>query len=904
MSLAPGTRIGVYQVEAALGRGGMGEVYRARDVRLGRRVAIKVLPPELTQDRDRLARVEREARALAALNHPNIAVLYGVEETSGAWALVLELIEGETLGSRLLRGLSLSEALALARQIAAALDAAHEKGIVHRDLKLGNVMVTPAGTVKVLDFGLAKLVEAGSVDLTQATTETLATATGAVVGTPAYMSPEQARGQMVDKRTDIWAFGCVLFELLSGRRAFEGATVSDTLAAILFREPDWTALPEKTPAPIARLVRRCLRKAVHERLRDIGDASFALDEELTEVAPSPEARSGRSGAWWAAVGLASAAGALAGAALVAISLERAPNTATSHPREATRLTSDEGLTADPAISQDGTMVAYASEREGSLDIWLQQVAGGAALRLTRDAADESEPAFSPDRSSIAFRSERDGGGIYLASALGGGQPRLLAARGRRPRFSPDRQFIAYWTGSTVGFTPRAGEYRVFVAPVSGGAPREIAGFTGAPFPVWSPDGRSLLMLASIDPQPIASSFDWWLVPLDSRKPVRTSVASRMRAQGVHIAEDSLGPDAWSGDEVFFSDLRHVWAVPFDSATGEARTARQVTFGTSSDVQPAVAANGVMAFSTIATANNVWALPLDANAGTVVGTARRLTAGIGRNARAAMSVDGRRLAYVSGATTRSSLLIRDLEAGTVTDLGLAGSFGPALSPDGSMVAFESPETDPNNPQATVKVIPASGGPSRVLCGEGCQIGEWTSDSASMVVRVRRRFDLIHAQSGSRRPLIVGSLAIDRPELSPDNTTMAFRAVGQNGELSQVLLAPVHSDRPATEDEWVRMVPDEEDVRPCGWSPDGRLVYFLSARDGTRCLYAQRIDPRTRATVGAPIAVQHFHGIRNYRPGASGVISTGPTNAIRAGMFLFDYAEYTGNIWTIPSSKNEP
>src|SRR4051812_6759406 len=292
MDLASGTRLGVYEIQSLLGVGAMGEVYRARDTRLGRNVAIKILPRAFTSDSHRLARFEREARVMATLSHPNIAAIYGVEERGDVCALVLELVEGETLAERIARErrrlrsggsaertMTPHDALTLARQIAEALDVAHEKGIVHRDLKPANIMITADGVVKVLDFSLAK----PAIDQASADSPTLTlhdTPDGAVVGTAAYMSPEQARGQPVDKRTDIWAFGCVLYEMLTGRAAFAGQTLSDTFVAIIDREPPWASLPAAVPPPIRRLLQRALEKDPKRRLRDIGDARVEIDEAL------------------------------------------------------------------------------------------------------------------------------------------------------------------------------------------------------------------------------------------------------------------------------------------------------------------------------------------------------------------------------------------------------------------------------------------------------------------------------------------------------------------------------------------------------------------------------------------------------------------------------------------------
>src|SRR3989454_219571 len=284
-------RLGPYDILAPLGAGGMGEVYRARDTKLGRDVAIKILPELFAADPERLARFEREAHLLAALNHPNIAQIHGLEESNGIRALVMELVEGPTLAERIADGaIPLAEALRLARQIADALEAAHEQGIIHRDLKPANIKLRPDGTVKVLDFGLAKLAESSSaasgpgLALSQSptiTTPAMMTGVGVILGMAAYMAPEQAKGRAADRRSDVWAFGCVLYEMLTGTRAFEGEDVSDTLAAVLRSEPDWNALPSDVPPAIRTLVRRCLVKDRAQRIADISTALFLLTESAS-----------------------------------------------------------------------------------------------------------------------------------------------------------------------------------------------------------------------------------------------------------------------------------------------------------------------------------------------------------------------------------------------------------------------------------------------------------------------------------------------------------------------------------------------------------------------------------------------------------------------------------------------
>jgi len=402
----------VYKVVSLLGAGGMGEVYRARDTKLGRDVAVKFLPRAFTTDPDRLARFEREARMLASLNHPHIGGIYGFEEYDGAPALVLELVEGLTLAERVAKGpISLNESLGIAKQIADALDAAHERGIVHRDLKPANIKITPDGVVKVLDFGLAKVFAGESgPDLTQSPTVTVGgTRGGAILGTAAYMSPEQARGQPVDKRADIWAFGCVLYEMLTGRLAFPGQTVSDVIAAILEREPDWSVLPTATPPAVRELLRRCFEKDPKQRLRDIGDARFNLETTSNPLVSSLSTRAHRRVILVAA-----------GAAIVVVALTAAGVTKLvrmdDHFHPVTRLAipladSDVITTFTPlaAVSRDGKRVVYVANRRLYLRSLEQLEAvpilgteAPAVLGPGRNPGFPGNPFFSPDGQWVGF----------------------------------------------------------------------------------------------------------------------------------------------------------------------------------------------------------------------------------------------------------------------------------------------------------------------------------------------------------------------------------------------------------------------------------------------------------------------------------------------------------------------
>ena len=501
-ALKAGARLGAHQILGALGAGGMGEVYRARDTRLGRDVAIKVLPSAFVADADRLARFEREARMLAALNHPNIATIHGLEDADGTRALVMELVEGETLAERLSRGarvvggalsdsprgpdtvsatgLPVDEALGIARQIAEALEAAHEKGIIHRDLKPANIKITPAGAVKVLDFGLAKVASADGAE-SQAPAATIGgTRDGMILGTAAYMSPEQARGKPVDKRTDIWAFGCVLYEMLTGCTAFAGDTLSDTIAAILQREPDWSAVPGGTPPHVQRLVERCLEKDVKHRLRDIGDASLEL-RGPPATGGSEGARPSVASTNWSRILLYVAAAAALAVTIVWVVRQPAAVTAPAVSRVAMALPPAlpfvSSISGDIAISPDGTRLAYMSAQ--GLAVRMRDRLDAALLPV---GGEPRFPFFSPDGQWIGYT---DGNSLKKVS-VGGGPPVTIATTGPSAAGS--------WSAEGIVFADTGGLFRV--AP-EGGAPEklrmELESSEQAAFPEPLPGGGTVLL---------------------------------------------------------------------------------------------------------------------------------------------------------------------------------------------------------------------------------------------------------------------------------------------------------------------------------------------------------------------------------------------------------------------------
>jgi serine/threonine protein kinase/Tol biopolymer transport system component len=651
MELKVGARLGPYEVLGTLGVGGMGEVYRARDTRLHRDVALKILPDRFMHDADRVARFQREAQVVASLNHPNIAAIHGLEDGDGIRALALEVVEGPTLAERIAAsrrrpvgsaapsgssspetllswvatgGLPFDEALSVARQIADALEAAHAKGVIHRDLKPANVKVRPDGSVKLLDFGLAKLSDPGDAsdrDLrangdgaglpadaaigASPTLSHLASERGLILGTAAYMSPEQARGVGVDKRSDIWAFGCVLYEMLTGCSAFPGSTVADMIAAILDREPDWRRLPDTTPSGIRRLLRRCLAKDPRRRLRDIGDARLEIDDSL--------------------------AGASDTIAAVAGHLAAKPDV------EFQRLTDFVGMKESPAVSPDGKMVAFVAVVGGRRQLWLRMLAGGASLQVSRDDADHEEPRWAPDSSTLIYCTCAAGSGderaLWEISALGGPPRRVIAAIGGGD-ISHDGQRIAVFQS--------AGEHVELVVAARDGWRKDCV-ITLPPehlysSPRWSPDGRMIAFQ-----QASSSGFDM-------RLQIVSVVDGRLQevARSEYLAGFSWLPNGAGlvyssscGSTLLYPPTMHLRTVGVDG-----RGDHRLTFGDDSHLQPDVHPSGRLVASRVRSRSDIWRFPTGGSPEENTRDAVRVTRQTGQAQTPSVSPDGTELVYLS------------------------------------------------------------------------------------------------------------------------------------------------------------------------------------------------------------------------------------------------------------------
>jgi len=881
-ALMPGQRLGNFEIIGALGKGGMGEVYRARDLRLKRDVAIKTLPSQFADDRNRIARFEREARAASALNHPNIVVVYDVGRENGISFIVSEIVEGETLTRVLEKGpVQLRKLVDIGTQIASALAAAHAAGVIHRDLKPGNVMIGPEGRVKILDFGLASERCSG-----ENSTTLEISSPGVVMGTPGYMAPEQVRGEPADARSDLFSLGVILYEMTAGRPAFRGDSSIERMNSILRDEP--AELPDTTPPALDRIIRRCLEKLPTSRFQSASDLGFALGTLSSSAVPAIAPKSRWSLNWKVAI--------LAVLVLAAVSwlglrlMRQAPAAAFQ-----LRLLSDDGgLAVDGAISPDGKLVAYSSDRANppTRDIWVQQPSGGSSIRLTDDHTDGTDPAFSPDGTQIAFRSKRGAGGIYVVPTLGGDE-RELVPGGRHPLFSPDGRWLMYW------LIPNGSNYSIYIRPVAGGDPIQIVDDALAPCnSVWSPDGKRIFfqtrcldntrdaMVSRVDVKEVKPSnglarfsgtIEAWL-PNPSRLIGWERLGDEYVISAFPISEDgtrSTGPPKRLASVT--DKLQHVGAAP----------------------------DGRLVISTSTAKAHFWGLPLDEQ-GRVSADARQLTFGSDEVV-PVLSPDSKLLMFNSKRINVWRYVVKDLVTGRVRELTtspISDLLTGAFRPDDTGVICARPDD-------VLEYIPFSGGLMEKLL-DLSKLGVdtpdfhiWDLSPDGRMLLIFAGIDLAHPQYGVVRQLDLKTkslnIFLDDPELfawqahfSPDGRWVIFNATGKSptSSSSQIYVARFRKG-PVSRSEWIPVTHGEWDDKP-RFSPDGKRILFVSGRaPADRRIYVQALTPDMRPT-GNPVFLYASPNGRR--------IITDDDISVGRGLVVFSQSDLTGNIYLWEQAKS--
>jgi Tol biopolymer transport system component/tRNA A-37 threonylcarbamoyl transferase component Bud32 len=829
MTIATGSRLGPYEVVAPLGAGGMGEVWRARDPRLSRDVAIKALPAAFAQDPDRLARFEREARLLASLSHPNIAGIHGIEDVGGARYLVLEFVDGETLEARIKRGaLPLDDVLDVAQQVAAGVEAAHEAGVIHRDLKPGNIMITSNGSVKVLDFGLAKGgatrgASGSDPNLSASPTMTAMAGSemGVILGTAAYMSPEQARGRTLDRRTDIWSFGCVLFEMLAGKRVYDGETVSDMVARILEREPDWSALPTGTPPRLLALLKRCLAKDAKKRLRDIGEARLELEAiaagDRGDVASTAAPAARGVPAW------AFAAGAAALLAIGAAVAWFAPHAA-AQPARALTVLAPMGvafgpLPTDIAISPDGRQLAFVgSDTLSGARLWLRPLDRDGARSL--EGTDGAQfPFWSPDSRSVGFFA----GGKLKVLELASGTLRTLADA-PLPRGGG-------WGKGVIVYQPRS-LGPLWSVPEQGGDPvvvtsvDTINGEGGHRFPSFLPDGRHFVFMA------LGRGFEHIDVGAIGEHTVKLLLSEKNGRFGAVYS-----PPGW----LLLVRDGAVRAQRFDPG-------RLVLSG------PAIEVPGVRAFQALAagapvvsvSANGVLVQRAAADMPqrlAVIDRAGHVTSELqapeGTYRMGSLSPDGRRAVFEHGSfEATNETWLADLDRGTMQPLTEGGGAAPTFSPDGQTLALQRGDTPGSRANLYTLRIDAPGSLRRVHrngAGFFSPLG-WAPDGHGVLMRVQgtdTRQDLYFADltTNDSTPLMpVMTTRFNEPTgaISPDGHWLAYLSDATGRPECHVHAFPAADgpDQVVSRGAWAHVESGSRVGTPV-WRRDGRELLYVGA-----------------------------------------------------------------------------
>ena len=852
-------RLGPYELVAPLGEGGMGEVWKARDTRLDRTVALKFSKARFEE------RFQYEARAVAALNHPHIGALYDV----GPDYLVMELVEGSPL-----RGpMPIGKALVYASQILEALDAAHRKGIVHRDLKPANILVTAQG-IKLLDFGLAKrqpLEPTGDATLTKALTEE-----GQIVGTLQYMAPEQLQGRPADARSDLFAFGCVLYEMLTGKYAFDGASKASVIAAILEREP----APLAVDPALERIVRTCLAKNPDDRFQNAADLKRNL---LWAVEPQAVTPVRRGPSRFLATSILTAVCLLLGLALV-WTLFRPPQTHSLPATKLNRITRD-GQSYGPALSPDGKLVAYASRRAGSPneEIYVQQLTGEGTVRLTDHPAADVYPEFSADGSKVYFVSTREPAGIYEVPALGG-DARLLVAIASSPAASPDGKWLAYVL-----------EDKVFLRSLTTGDTRALEATLDPRLGrvVWSPDSSRVAILNGLPS--LGGSLQ--IVPLDGMQPETLAFGANLKKRGM-FDMNLMSLVGWLPTDqlVFtapFGNTENVWTLPIRSA-GAADPA-PVTLGPLGEHISASVRGGRVAFTDNRNINVLWQVPADLDAGRLLGQPRQLTFEKVSTLHQDASVDGKLLAWSSRRAGSQGIWIRDISTGKERLLvgeqsDRSGWSHLQFSRDGSKIASTFSDSGAGGGRGAwrLRVVDVATGQWRELTKRGGRIRGWSPDGRYLVVWNLEQGENVAAVDVSTGDFHIvlshASSPIRQPRLSPDGRWIVFM------KDEAIYVAPFRGKQAVAEREWIEVARGSS--RPF-WSPNGGNLYYVTNRPGapdSLQIARQPFDSASGKPVGAPAPFQSLEGRVLSNPITNQIVGT-------PGGIVVAFVDSASDIWAM-------